>query len=346
MRPRCCLESSFPPSKKDDFTMSYRVFITGSGIAEEAQQLLIKNDCTFQVGTPLDTPSVIAEKLKIFNPDALIVRQGKITEEVQNSADNLRVICKHGAGIDNIDVEAASRRGIPVMFTPLANYESVAEHTLALILSLIRKIPEQNNNIRMGKFDKKNFDGLELFRKTIGLIGFGHIGRRVAELIAPFKMKVVVYHPSFSDESLPHNISKVPSVEDVFPVADIISLHCPLTPRTKGMINEYAISQMKKDVYLINTARGGIINERDLILALQQKRIMGAALDVFEEEPPAVDNPLFSVGNVIVTSHIAGISDNSFKNMGVDAVNNILAVLKGESHDHECLVNKEAVEPK
>jgi D-3-phosphoglycerate dehydrogenase len=212
-----------------------------------------------------------------------------------------------------------------------------------LILALLRKISLQDNNIRKGCFDKKNYAGLELFGKTLGLIGFGRIGRRVCELIAPFKVDVIVYHPSSTNEVLPDYVSKVAKIEDVYSSAGIISLHCPLTSQTRGLIDGNAIAQMKNGVYLINTARGGIVNEGDLIVGLQQGRIGGAALDVFESEPPAADNPLFAMENVLVTPHIAGMSDNSFKNMGIDAVNNILAVLNGNPYEKDSLVNKESV---
>ena len=324
--------------------MSYRIFITGSGIADEAQQLLKDQNCTFEIGDPRDTPEELAMKLKSFNPDGLIVRQGKITDKVQDASENLKAICKHGVGTDNIDIKAATKRGIPVMRTPRANFESVAEHTFALILSLIRKIPTEDKRIRNGIFDKKSFDGQELLGKTLGLIGFGLIGRRLTELVAPFKMKVIVYHRACTDEALPQYISKVKSTEEVFSQADIVSLHCPLSSQTKHLINKQTIDQMKESVYIINTARGGIINEKDLLQALKEKRIRGAALDVFEAEPPAVDNPLLKMDNVIFTPHIGGSSDNSLKNMGIEAVTNVLSLLKNESIDMESLLNKEVLE--
>lgn len=323
--------------------MNYRIFITGSGIAPEAQELLRDNNCTFETGDPKDTPEDLVRKLQVFNPDGLIVRQGKITAAVQDAAPRLKVICKHGVGTDNIDIQAATQRGIPVMFTPLANFESVAEHTLALILSLIRRIPNEDKRIRNGIFDKKKYDGLELLGKTLGIIGFGHIGKRLAELVAPFKMKVVAYHPSCTGEALPPYISKVKNVADIFPQADIISLHCPLNQDTKGMINTETISQMKQGVYIINTARGGIVNENDLFHALQEGRVGGAALDVFEVEPPPADHPLFQLNNVIFTTHVAGASDNSLKNMGIDSVKNALTVLSGKTLNMESLVNKEVL---
>ncbi len=320
--------------------MNFRIFITGSGISEKAQQLLKDENCIFEVGDPKDTPEDIARKLRRFNADGIIVRQGKITRMVQESASNLKVICKHGVGTDNIDIDEASKKGIPVFYTPMANYESVAEHTLALILALIRRIPNQDASIRSGKFEKSKFDGLELLGKYLGIVGFGRIGRRLAELVAPFKMKVIVYHPSNTKEILQPYIKKVQHPEVLYAQADIISLHCSLTPETKNMINEHSIRQMKPGVMIINTARGGIINETDLFYALREKRIYGAALDVFEDEPPRPDNPLFQLNNTIYTSHIAGISDNSFINMGVQSVNNVLSVLKGKPVDVNSMVNE------
>jgi D-3-phosphoglycerate dehydrogenase len=323
--------------------MGFRIFITGSGIAKEAQSILSEHNCDFRVGDPKDTQEDLVRKLREFNPDGLIVRQGKIVAEVQEAAQTLRVICKHGVGMDNIDVEAATNRGIPVFYTPRANFESAAEHTVGLILSLCRRITVQDRCIRSGVFDKKSYDGLELFGKTLGLVGFGRIGRRVSELISAFKMKVIVFDPSHIIVNEPQRILKVQKIEDLFRQADIISLHCPLTPETRNLINRQTIAQMKKDVYIINTARGEIVSESDLIQGLQDKRIAGAALDVFEAEPLPAEHPFLKMDNVILTPHVAGMSDNSYKNMGVESVKNVLAVLNGESVDMDALVNKEVL---
>ena len=321
--------------------MGYRIYITGSGIAEEAQQLLRQEGCAFAVGDPKDTPSDIARELARFHADGVIVRQGRITAEVMDAAAQVKVICKHGVGTDNIDLAEATRRGIPVMFTPLANHESVAEHTLTLILSLIRRIALEDKRIRTGIFSKKDYDGLELLGRTLGIIGFGHVGRRLAELVAPFRMKVIAYDPVFTTAALPYPVTRARDAGEVFSQADIISLHCPLTADTRNLINARTMAQMKRGVYIINTARGGIVNEADLLRALQDRQVGGAALDVFEVEPPAGDHPLFQLNNVIFTSHVAGASDNSLKNMGVESVKNVLAVLTGQTPDRESLVNPE-----
>jgi D-3-phosphoglycerate dehydrogenase len=230
------------------------------------------------------------------------------------------------------------------MFTPGQNFEAVAEHTLALILALARQIPFQDKQIRNGIFDKKNFGGFELLGKTLGLIGYGRIGRRLAELVSPFKMNVVVYHPSHTDEPASGYISKVQHAADVYPQADIISLHCPLTDATNGMINSKSIAQMKPCALIVNTARGAIVNEGSLYDALKEKRIAGAALDCFETEPPAADNPLFQLDNVILTTHTAGMSDYSTKNVGLAAARNVLDILQGRQADMEAVLNREVMQ--
>src|SRR5450756_2709075 len=195
--------------------MSHRIFITGYGIAEEARQYLREANCLVEFGDPDDTPADIARKLKEFRADGIIVRAGRITAEVLAATTTLRVVCKHGVGTDNIDIQAATARGIPVMFTPLGNYESVAEHTLALILALARRIPAQDERVRRGLFDKKRYDGFELRGKTLGLVGCGRVGRRLCRLVEAFEMDVVAYQPSRTAEGLPQRVSKAQGLDDV-----------------------------------------------------------------------------------------------------------------------------------
>lgn len=324
--------------------MNAKIFMTGSRLVKEAEDILAREGIIYECGTPKDTSEEIAAKLRDFDPDGLIVRQGKITKAVLDSAENLKVICKHGVGVDNIDVDAATDKGIPVMITINANFESVAEHALALIFSLLRKVPKQDRDLRQGIFNKSNYNGEELFRKTIGLIGFGRIGKRLAELVQPFEPKLLVYDPFLKSNSVPDYIEKIGDLEQIFKEADIISLHCALTPETKGLINKESIALMKNSAYIINTARGPIINEDDIVQALEEKRIAGAALDTFQIEPPDQNNPLFKLDNVVVTSHVGGASNNSLRNMGVGAVKNVLAVLKSEPLPMECVLNPHVLE--
>ncbi len=321
--------------------MGYRIFVTGAGLAEEAQQRLQREGCVVQLGEPGDTSAAIARRLAEFHADALIVRGGAITADVLEATPDLRAICKHGVGTDNIDIAAATARRIPVAFTPLANYESVAEHTLAMILALLRRVTIQDRRVRSGVFDKKGYDGVELRGKTLGLIGYGKSARRLAQLVAPFEADIIVYHPSRTRETLPERVAKAQQAEDVFRAADILSLHCPLTHETRHLVDHHAIGLMKRGAYLVNTARGSLVSEPDLVQALRGGRLGGAALDVYDVEPPAPDDPLFTLDNVVFSTHVAGTSDNSFTRMSMASADNILAILRGEPLDSSSLVNGE-----
>lgn len=320
--------------------MNFRVFVTGSGLARCGEDLLKNAGCSTMQGTPTDSSTDIIRKVSTFRPHALIVRQGQITQEVIDACGDLKVICKHGTGVDNIDIDAASARGIPVMYTPDANFESAAEHTLGLLLSLVRQIPQQDRKIREGDFNKASFGGQELLGKTLGLIGFGRIARRLCDLVEPFRMKVVVFHPSCTHEVLPDHVSKSTSIGPVFSSSDFVSLHLPLTPDTHGMVDKTVLSTMKQTAYLINTARGSLINEQDLINALVNGTIAGAAIDTFEVEPPELTNPLCKMSNVVLTMHTAGNSDASLLNMATASASNVLTVLNDEPVDERLVVNK------
>ncbi len=322
--------------------MSFRVFHTGSGISEEAQEFLVNEGCSLMRGDPVDSAADIARKVRDFSADALIVRQGDINDDVIAASDNLRVICKHGTGTDNIDIDAATRRNVLVMYTPYATVESAAEHTLGLILSLFRQIPDQDKKVRSGDFAKKGFRGQELRGKTLGLVGFGRIARRLSELVAPFNVKVIVNHPSNSEENLAAHVSKVLSLAELLRQSDIVSLHVPLTDATRAMMDREAFALMKKNAYLINTARGLVVKENDLIDALTTGQIMGAALDTYETEPPGSDNPLYQMDNVVLTMHTAGNSDSSLRNMAMGSARNILAALRNETLDPDFVLNSQA----
>jgi D-3-phosphoglycerate dehydrogenase len=323
--------------------MEYRVFLTGSGIVERAKNLLRDNGCVIETGSPTDTSAALARKVSGFNPDALIVRQGRISAEVQDAAPCLKVICKHGVGIDNIDVATATKRGIPVMFTPGASTNVVAEHTLALLLALLRRIPQQDRELRSGMFDKTRYSGSELRGATLGLIGYGRIARRVAELVASFGVEILVYHPSATGEALPPRVSKLKDVDEVLRRSDIVSLHCPLTASTHALINEQAIMRMKHGALLINTARGQLVDEEALLKALRSGRLGGAALDVFATEPLPANHPLLALDQVVVTPHVGGSSNASLTRMGMQAASNVLAVLHGQSVDVSNVLNPEVL---
>ncbi len=265
---------------------------------------------------------------------AVIVRGAKISRETIQNSPNLELIAKHGVGFDNIDVPAATERKIPVTITPGANSDAVAELTVGFILALSRKLLVADQDLKTGRFEKREvYAAVELGGKTAGIIGLGRIGTRVARRISiGFGMTVIAYDPFIStDYAKSLNVELIDKIEDVLGTSDYVTIHAPLTALTQNMIEEKEIQLMKKGAFIINTARKGIINEKALFKALSKGWIAGAALDVFEHEPPSPDNtPLLSLGNVIATPHLGSGSNEAMRNMAVVAAEEIVRVLDGK----------------
>jgi D-3-phosphoglycerate dehydrogenase len=258
--------------------------------------------------------------------DALIVGVEKITEKVIRGSKKLRVIAKHGAGVDNIDVKAASNRGIVVTSAPGANSSAVAELTIALLLSLSRSIPMADRSVKEGRWPR--VVGGELGGKVLGIIGLGQVGKKVARLALRFEMNVLAYDV-LRDESFAqsHGIN-YSSLEDVLAKSDFVSIHVPLGPGTRGLIGEREIGLMKKGAYLVNLSRGDIVDEEALYRALKEKKMGGAALDVFSKEPPS-ESPLFTLDDVILTPHMGGYTREALRETGMICVRDIVDVLEG-----------------
>jgi D-3-phosphoglycerate dehydrogenase len=272
---------------------------------------------------------VTADELKeiIVNYDALIIRSAtKVTDEIIALADNLKVIGRAGIGLDNVDIPAASKRGIVVMNTPGGNSEAAAEHTLAMMLSLSRKIPQATASMKAGKWEKSKFTGRELLNKTLGIIGTGHVGAIVADRAQGLKMKVIAYDPFISSEAAEKAGITLTSLDIIYETADFITVHTPLNKETRGIIDKKAFAKMKKEVCIINCARGGIIVEEDLYEALVSGKITGAALDVFEEEP-TTNMKLISLDNVICTPHLGASTDEAQINVAVAIAEQVSAYL-------------------
>ena len=224
--------------------------------------------------------------------DALIVRsQTKVTKRVIEAAKKLRVVGRAGVGVDNVDVDAATRRGIIVMNTPGGNTISTAEHTFSMMMALARNIPQAHATMKAGKWDRKSFEGVELYNKTLGIIGMGRIGTEVARRAIAFGMRVLAYDPFLSLSRAKALQVEVVELDEIYTRSDFITVHVPMTDQTRGMINKDTIAKMKDGVRLINCARGGIINEKDLYDAIKGGKVAGAALDVYEQEPPK-ESPL------------------------------------------------------
>jgi D-3-phosphoglycerate dehydrogenase len=250
----------------------------------------------------------------------------KVTSDIIAAADNLKVIGRAGIGLDNVDIPAASQRGIVVMNTPEGNTITTAEHTIAMIMSLSRNIPQATASLKEGKWEKKTLQGQEVFNKTLGLIGAGHIGQIVAERAKAMKMKVIVYDPYIKPEIVEKLELEPVSLEELLQKSDYVTIHTPKTDETTNLINKKTIAKMKKGAMLINCARGGIVNEDDLYEALKAGSLAGAALDVFVKEPPG-NIKLMSLPNFICTPHLGASTKEAQENVARDVAAQIVRYL-------------------
>jgi D-3-phosphoglycerate dehydrogenase len=281
-------------------------------------------------GWTVITPETMKDGLtsELRDADALIVRSAVLVNaEVLCRADKLRVIGRAGVGVDNIDLEAATKAGIAVMNTPGANAIAVAEHTLALMLALARYIPRADATTRAGKWEKKSLQGSELRGKTLGIIGLGRIGAEVARRARAFEMKLMAHDPFVAAPVARELGIQLADLDQVFAAADFLSLHVGLTPQTTGMINAASLQKMKKGVRIINCARGELVDDAALAEALKSKHVAGAALDVFTEEPPK-NCPLLGLEGVIATPHIAGSTNEAQDAVGVQIAGQVCEYLK------------------
>lgn len=262
--------------------------------------------------------------------DALIVRsETKVTKEVIDRAAHLRVIARAGTGLDNIDVEAATKRGIIVMNAPEGNTISAAEHTISMMLALSRNIPQAYLSLKEKRWDRKRFMGTEIYRKVLGIVGLGRIGSEVAKRAQGLEMKVIAYDPFVSSEKAEEMGITLFELEKLLPQIDYLTVHTPLTSRTKGMIGEREIGLMKKGARIINCARGGIVEENALYKALKQGKIAGAALDVFAKGKP-FDSPLLELDSVVFTPHLGASTKEAQEKVAVDITLQVIDTLKGK----------------
>jgi len=271
------------------------------------------------------------ELLKIIKDyDGLIVRSGtQVTAQIIDAADRLKVIGRAGVGLDNVDLPAATKKGIVAMNTPAGNTTSTAEQTMSLILSLSRNIPQAVASLKAGKWERSKFTGVELYGKVLGIIGLGRIGSTVAKMAQAFGMVILGYDPYLSVEIAKKNGIKLVELNEIYKSADYITVHIPKTDETAGMISDAQIALMKKSVRLINCARGGIIDEAALIKALQEKRIAGAALDVYDVEPPDFQSPLFKLDNCITTPHLGASTTEAQLNVAIEIAHAVKDALSG-----------------
>ncbi len=305
--------------------MSFKVLITDQLSPEGLQHLDEAEDISYDLITGL-TPETLAEKIPDY--DGLIVRSSvKVTEAVFNTAEKLKVVGRAGVGVDNIDIAAASRRGVIVMNTPGANTIATAEHTMAMMLALCRHIPQAQASLKAGRWDRKKYIGRQLYRKTIGIVGMGRIGSRVAQRCQAFNMEVITHDPYLSDDVARELKVKRVDLPELFAQSDFITLHAALTSSTEHLINAEAIEQMKEGVCILNIARGPLIDEDALIEGLSSGKIAGAALDVFTKEPLSPDSPLLEMENVVITPHLAASTVEAQRDVGIQIIDQMLDAL-------------------
>jgi D-3-phosphoglycerate dehydrogenase len=259
-----------------------------------------------------------ALRLALADSDGLVVRsETKVTADLMDAARKLRIVGRAGVGVDNIDVPAATARGIVVMNAPDGNTITTAEHTLALLIALARNIPQANTSVKAAKWDRKRFIGAELQGKTLGIIGLGRIGRAVAARARAFGMKIVAHDPFIAPDQARDLEIESASMDEVFSRADFLTVHTPLTSETRGLVGAQAFAKMRKGVRIINCARGGLVDEAALYDAIKSGIVAGAALDVFEQEPPPPDHPLLGLEEVIVTPHLGASTTEAQEGVAV-----------------------------
>jgi len=315
------------PKATSQFRESTMKILVADAISERGVEMLRRNP-SFQVD--VNTGLKEDQLCQIIGEyDALIVRsQTKLTKRVIEAAKKLRVVGRAGVGVDNVDVDAATRRGVIVMNTPGGNTISTAEHTFSMMMAMARNIPQAHMSMKAGKWDRKSFEGVELYNKTLGVVGMGRIGTEVARRAIAFGMRVLAYDPFLSLSRAKALQVEVVELDEIYARCDFITVHVPMTDQTRGMINKDAIAKMKDGVRLINCARGGIINEKDLHDAIKSGKVAGAALDVYEQEPPK-DVPLVTLDAVVTTPHLAASTEEAQESVSIEVAEQIADVLAG-----------------
>lgn len=296
--------------------------LVSDSLSKQGLEILEKAGFAVEVKTKLPIEELIKE---IKQYDGIIVRSAtKVTAEVIAAADRLKVVGRAGSGLDNVDTQAATRRGIVVMNTPGGNTVTTAEHTMAMIFAMTRRIPQATASMKAGKWEKERFMGMELYNKTLGIVGIGQIGGYLVKLAQGVSMNVLAYDPYLAEERARKMGVELVELPELFRRSDIISVHTPLTAETRSLINAAAIEQMTPGVMIVNCARGGIINEADLYAALRTKRVAAAAFDVFEEEPVKPDHPLLTLDNFICTPHIGASTGEAQENVAIGIAEQIV----------------------
>lgn len=321
--------------------MSNTILVTGPDL-DPAAAKLVADQGYKTVHTPAYADSaVITEILKDTKAVGIVSRMGRIDASVMDASPQLRVISKHGVGVDNIDLAAAADRGIPVLVATGANAISVAEHTIALMLTSVKRILPLDAGLRAGKWEKPGFSGREITGETLGLMGMGSIARATGRIATGLGLNLVAHDPYAPESAFEvTGATRCATFEELLERSNILSLHCPLTDQTRKVLNAEAIARMPQGSYVVNTARGGLIDEEALLAGVQSGHLAGAGLDTFAVEPPAADHPFFKEQRIVLTPHIGGVTRQAGARVGVDAVRGIFQVLDGQPVAPERIANR------
>lgn len=298
------------------------ILVTGADLAPQALDLLRDFDIVYAGKTPTEADLVALARQ--HDPVAIIVRYGKVGPAVMDAAPSLRVISKHGSGTDTIDKGAAKARGIEVVAAVGANAAAVAEQALALLLACAKSVVPLDARMHAGHWDKATHKSLELGGRTVGLLGLGAIGQRFAKMADAMGMRVIGFDPYAKD--LPAYIASV-DLETIWRESDAVSLHCPLTDENRGLLNADTLAKCKPGVIVVNTARGGLVDEAALLAAVRSGHVRGAGLDSFAVEPMAAGHPFQGQERIVLSPHIGGVTSDAYVNMGVGAASNVMEVL-------------------
>ncbi|WP_405379822.1 2-hydroxyacid dehydrogenase [Maribacter sp. LLG6340-A2] len=308
-------------------------------VADDAMSML-EEASDMNILTGFDETSVTSQ-IQNYSIDAIITRgKGQVRDSFMAQLPNLKVISRCGVGLDNIDVSSATKRGIKVVNAPNSNADTIAEHTITLLLMLQRNLYNAVTMVKENRWqDRGSYVGDETHGKTLGIIGMGNIGKKVAKIASALGMNVIYW--SSKKEDVPYTFV---DLDTLLKTSDSISLHLPLTSKTEKLIDAAAFSKMKINAVLINTARGGIIDQKELFQALENKTIAGFAADVLIEEPPAKNDPLLQLKNVLITAHLGSLTKTTYTKMCTMTVKNTLAILRNEAPIENCVFNKKELD--
>ncbi len=321
--------------------MGKPILVTGPALDPSAAKLVADFGYQTLHTPPYADSTVISRMLVESRAEAIVSRMGRIDATVMDAAPQLRVISKHGVGVDNIDLAAAAERGIPVLVATAANAVSVAEQAIALLLASVKRLVPLDAGLRAGRWEKPGFVGREIAGARLGLLGMGAIAQATGRIAKGLGLDLLGHDPFAPAAAFDElGVRRCDNLGEMLAQSDILSLHCPLTDQTRSIINEGAIAQMPKGSYVINTARGGLIDEEALLAAIRSGHLAGAGLDTFAVEPPAADHPFFAEPAIVLSPHIGGVTREAGARVGVDAVRGVFQILQGQPVAPERIANR------